>query len=115
MSEDEFPEDEGITLVGTDFTVSASEKSSTGKYENYSPHLTIEGKIPMAALDEETRAAVKQELLSLHGDLQAVLNKAVGNRHAEPEWEDWTFGDEGPAVKSAEEVDHAVDGGQTDE
>jgi len=108
-------DDDGITLRGTSFTVSASEKVSTGEYENYNPHLTLEGEIPKEELTEENREDVKQQLLSLHGDLQAVLNKAAGNRIAEPEFEDWTFGDEGPAVKEAETIDHATDGGQTDE
>lgn len=108
------PSDEdGITLRGTSFTVSASEKVSTGQYENYNPHLTIEGEIPKEELDEANREDLKDQLLALQGDLQAVLNKAAGNRHAEPEWEDWTFGDEGPAVKSADEVE--ADGGSDDE
>lgn len=116
MSDD--VDDAGITLRGTEFTVSASEKTSTGQYENYSPHLTIEGEIPKEALTEDAREDLKEQLLSLHGDLQAVLNKAVANRHSEPEWEEWTFGDEGPAVKSVDELedepDQDVDGGQAD-
>lgn len=107
-------DDDGITLRGTSFTVSASEKVSTGQYENYNPHLTLEGEIPKEELTEEAREDLKEQLLSIHGDLQAVLQKAAGNRIADPEFEDWTFGDEGPAVKEAETVDHAVDGGQTD-
>ena len=108
-------DEDGITLRGTSFTVSASEKVSTGQYENYNPHLTLEGEIPKEELTDEAREDLKEQLLSLHGDLQAVLNKATGNRIAEPEFEDWTFGDEGPAVKEAETVDHAADGGQADE
>lgn len=99
------PDGEGITLRGTSFKVSASEKTSTGQYENYSPHLTISGEIPKEALTEEARKDLKEQLLSLHGDLQAVLNKAVANRHAESEWESWTFGDEGPAVKSVGDIE----------
>lgn len=102
-------DEDGITLRGTSFTVSASEKTSTGQYENYSPHLTVEGEIPKEELTDEAREDLKEQLLSLHGDLQAVLQKAVGNRHAEPEWEEWTFGEEGPAVKSVEEAE--ADGG----
>lgn len=111
MSEDEFPEEDGLTLIGTKFTVNASEKVSTGKYENYDPQLTVEGKIPMAQLDAATREELKGELLALHGDLQAVLNRAAGNRIAEPEHEDWTFGDEGPAVRTVEEMEAEADGG----
>jgi hypothetical protein len=108
-------DEDGITLRGTSFTVSASEKVSTGQYENYNPHLTLEGEIPKEELTDEAREDLKEQLPSLHGDLQAVLNKAAGNRTADAEFEDWTSGDEGPVAKSAEEVDHAVDGGQTDE
>jgi len=106
--------DDEITLRGTSFTVSASEKVSTGQYENYNPHLTIEGEIPKEDLTDENREDLKEQLLGLHGDLQAVLQKATGNRHAESEWENWTFQDEGPEVKSADEVDAAADGGQDD-
>ena len=105
-----------ITLRGTSFTVSASEKVSTGDYENYNPHATIEGELPAAEseLDQETRAAVKQELLKLHGDLQDILNKATGNRIAASDHEDWSFEDKEPQVKQAETVDAATNGGQTD-
>lgn len=99
------PDEDGITLRGTHFKVSASEKTSTGQYENYTPHLTLEGDIPQEPLTDEAREDLKAQLLSLHGDLQAVLQKAVSNRHAEPEWEDWTFGDEGPEVKSVDELE----------
>lgn len=106
------PDEDGITLRGTGFKVSASEKTSTGQYENYSPHLTVEGEIPNELLTEEAREDLKEQLLALHGDLQAVLGKAVGNRHAEAEWESWTFGDEGPDVKSVEDLEAAGgDGG----
>jgi len=106
-------DEDGITLRGTEFTVSASEKVSTGEYENYNPHVSLQGELPAAEseLDEETRAAVKQELLNLQGDLQDVLSKAAGNRIAASEHEDWSFEDEGPEVKEAE----TVDGGPADE
>jgi hypothetical protein len=106
--------DDGITLRGTSFTVSASEKVSTGQYENYNPHLSIKGEIPEEELTDENREDLKRQLLGLHGDLHAVLQKATGNRHAEPEWENWTFGDDGPEVKSADEIDATADGGQND-
>lgn len=110
------PDDDGITLIGTSFTVSASEKVSTGQYENYNPHITVEGKIPMAELDETARADVKEELLKIHGDLQQVLGKAAGNRQAEPEWESWTFEEDTmPEVKSADEYEAEADGGGDDE
>lgn len=111
MSDDRFPDHEGITLRGTRFTVSASEKVSTGEYENYSPHLSLEGDIPQEELDEAARADLKEQLLQLHGDLQAVLERAGGNRVAEPEWETWSFQDD-DADGDGEET--AADGGETD-
>lgn len=100
---------DGITLTATDFTVEASEKVSTGQYENYNPSITVEGKLPMAELDDAGRAAVKEQLLRLHGDLQDVLGKAAGNRNAEPEWETWTFHEADGAEEEA-----ATDGGEPD-
>lgn len=107
---------DGITLLGTEFKVSASEKVSTGKYENYSPDLTVEGKLPSHALeDEATRAALKEKLLRLHGDLQDVLSRAAGNRTAEPEWETWTFQEApDPEVTSVDEHEAETDGGEDD-
>ena len=104
---------DGITLTATDFTVEASEKVSTGQYENYNPSITVEGKLPMAELDEDGRAAVKEQLLRLHGDLQDVLGKAAGNRNAEPEWETWTFAESDGDDAGAED-EAATDGGQPD-
>lgn len=95
-----------ITLRGTSFKVSASEKVSTGEYENYSPHITVDGDIPKEELTEANRADLKEQLLRLHGDLQNVLQKAVGNRIAEPEFETWTFDDEDePTIQRAEVED----------
>lgn len=102
MSDNESNE---ITLRATSWTVSASEKVSTGQYENYNPHITLEGEIPAEELTEAAREDVRERLLSIHGDLHAVLQKAASNRLAEPEWEDWTFGEDGPEVRSVEDVE----------
>lgn len=98
---------DGIHLIGSGFTVSASEKVSTGEYESHDAHITINGEIPTTGshLDDETRADLKEQLLQLHGDLQAVLNKAAGNRIADPDFEDWTFGEDGPEVRSVGDVE----------
>lgn len=85
-------EEPRIQLTGDSFTVSAGEKVSTGEYENYTPHLTLEGSVDhVGDLDEEAREELRERLLGLHGDLQAVLNRAAGNRIADPEHEDWSF------------------------
>lgn len=85
------PED-GITLRGTTFKVSATEKRSTGEYENYQPHASIEGELPApeSELDPETRSRLRAELLSLHHDLQKVVVAAADNRVKElEEQEEW--------------------------
>jgi len=84
-------EQERITLEGREFTVSASEKVSTGDYENYEPHATIKGEIPApeSELDKETRTQVRRELTALHDDLQQVLKTAVDNRLAADGHEEW--------------------------
>lgn len=86
-----------ITLQANEWTVSAREKISTGDYENYEPHITVSGEIPapVSELTPERREALRERLLALHGDLQAVLGRAGGNRIAEPEFEDWSFGEAG--------------------
>ena len=89
--------DDGIQLTATEFKVSATEKVSTGDYENYQPHVTIEGEIPLAAqLDEENRRELKARLLAIHKDAQEIVQRAAENRIANPEYENWgvTNGDE---------------------
>lgn len=73
---------EQITLRGTEFTVSATEKVSTGKYENYSPHVSLKGEIPVpeSELNPETRTQVRRELIALHDDLQEVLETTIDRR-----------------------------------
>lgn len=83
--------DEKFTLEGREFTVSASEKVSTGDYENYEPHATIKGEIPapQSELDTETRKQLRRELVSLHYDLQKTLEWAIENRLAAEGHEVW--------------------------
>ena len=87
---------ERITLQGREFTVSASEKVSTGDYENYEPHATIKGEIPApeSELDKETRVQVKRELIALHHDLQQVLETTIDNHLAADGHEDWPNGED---------------------
>lgn len=99
MADDEEPV-EGITLIGREFTVNAQETLSTGEYESYKPQVTIKGEIPAAMyLTPRNRKDLKEQLLKLHGDAQAVLSRACGNKIAEPEWETWTFEEEGPGER----------------
>ena len=74
--------DEGITLRGTSFKVSATEKRSTGQYENIQTHAAIEGELPApdSELDSETRSRVRAELLTLHHDLRKVVVAAANKR-----------------------------------
>lgn len=83
-------DDEEIILTPDRFLVSASEKVSTGDYENYNPHATIEGGVDAGDLDEETRAAIRQRLLDLQHDLQAILERSCKNRIAIKDSEDWS-------------------------
>lgn len=83
---------EGVTLIGTEFEVSATEKVSTGEFANNQVHTKLKGVLPDIELDEENRFALKEELLGIHGDLQATVTKAGENRLAErDEWVDWSF------------------------
>lgn len=105
---DDLPE--GITLIGTSFKVSATEKVSTGQYENYNPTVTLEGELPAAVhLNDHNREAVKEQLLKLHGDIQKVLSRAAGNRVAEPEYENWTFQEESGGTDTTETEDETND------
>ena len=83
--------DDGITLVGTEFTVSAREKISTGDYENAEYHTTIKGELgtPAPELDEKGRHELKARLLSLHKEAQATVERTANNRIRERGHEDW--------------------------
>lgn len=79
-----------IRLSADSFTVSASEKVSTGEYENYNPHATIEGTIEgVDQLDDQTRRMLRGRLLEIHRDLQETLEQAVNNRIAIRDDENW--------------------------
>lgn len=89
MSED------GIELVGREFTVSVSEKRSTGEYENVEPFVSVSGEIPagQGTLNEENRRELKARLLSLHKELQEVAERTAENRATDGE--DWGVRDNG--------------------
>jgi len=74
--------DDFITLEGREWTVSLSEKVSTGEYENFNPHVSLSGEIPApkSKLNTETRTQVKRELSGIADDLQAVLDRSINTR-----------------------------------
>lgn len=84
--------DGGITLVGRGWKVSATEKVSLGDYENYSPHTSLEGEIPVdvGELTPERRKELKARLLNLHCLVQETVERACENRLREPGHEDWS-------------------------
>lgn len=82
--------DGDIELTATGWTVSASEKTSTGEYENHESHAALEGDIPLGTrLDEDARRELKARLLALQKDLQEVVERAAENRVRESGHEDW--------------------------
>jgi hypothetical protein len=91
MSNDNTDTEDGIALVGTEWTVSASEKISTGEYENAQYHTTIEGEIatPAPELDADGRKELKARLLSIHKEAQETVERAAENRIREPGHDDW--------------------------
>jgi len=90
------PDPAGITITVNTWTVSASEKISTGDYENYNPHLTVagsfepDGDTSLCELTPTTEALLEAELLRLQRHLQCVLERACENKIALPENEDWS-------------------------
>lgn len=82
--------EKGITITATEWTVSAREKISTGDYENFEPHVTIKGEVPMRAeLDEAARTELKARLLAVHKEAQEIVERAGENRIAVEDAEDW--------------------------
>lgn len=83
--------DDGIRLVGTEWTVSVSETRSLGDYENTEPFVSVSGEIPadVGQLDAETRRELKARLLSLHKELQETVERAADNRVKADGHEDW--------------------------
>jgi hypothetical protein len=84
---------ESKTIV-TGMTVSASEKVSTGDYENYEPYQSVRLAFapPINASDPQGRVEVWKRAMKAHRDLQADLNRAIDNRLADPSFQDWPQG-----------------------
>lgn len=77
--------------VVTGMTVTAEEQANLGDYESYTPYQSV--RVQFApAIDIETeagRAEVRRRAVQLHHDLQKDLERAIAQRLAEPEFEDW--------------------------
>ena len=82
--------DESRTIV-TAMTVSASEKVSTGDYENYEPYQSVRVAFTPAIDVSKTdgRDAVRKAAVQAHHDVQKDLGTAVDQRLADPDFEDW--------------------------
>ena len=85
--------DESRTIV-TGMTVSASEKVSTGDYENYEPYQSVRLSFSPAidVSKEGGRAAVRKAAAQAHHDVQKDLGEAVEQRLRDPDFEDWPDG-----------------------
>lgn len=81
----------GTVVTVTDLKISASEKVSTGEYENYNPHATMEAQVISTRSWPEQRAKVMGSILGMHKDLQEVLEQACGNKIAVEEHEQWDW------------------------
>lgn len=90
--------DESRVIV-TGMTVSASEKVSTGDYENYEPFQSVRLSFSPAIDVSKTggRRAVRRAAAKAHHDVQKDLQTAIDSRLSAPEHEDWPDG-----VQSAE-------------
>lgn len=93
ISEDR-PRGVEIDLRAREWSVGASEKISTGDYENYEPNAFISGDIPEGVvLDEDTREEIERELNALHARVMNSVQKAAENRERLPERRDWSAGE----------------------
>ena len=79
-----------IELVADRWKVHASEKISTGDYENHTTSVSLEGEIPRGAdLDQEGRKELKARLLAVQREIQSAVERAAENRIREEGHEDW--------------------------
>jgi hypothetical protein len=83
---------EGVTLTATEWSVSASEKISTGQYENYEVSAFVSGDIPEGVNVTEDGEELETELNRVHARLMDSVQKAAENRERLPEDRDWTPG-----------------------
>lgn len=73
--------EDGVTLTATEWSVTATEKVSTGEYENAEYHTTIGGEVDGGAvLDADTRRELKARLLAVHKVAQEMVTRSGENR-----------------------------------
>jgi hypothetical protein len=81
--------DHDIDLTADSYTIHASEKVSTGDYENANVSMTVEGSIEgvevLAELPDELRA----RLHTIQRQLQRDVEQAAMNRVRERQHEEW--------------------------
>lgn len=78
-------------MVAVGMTVSGDETVSTGDYESFEAYQSTKVRIdPAIDLSEpQGRRALRTMARTLHHDIQDDIDKAVGNRLADPSFEDW--------------------------
>lgn len=81
--------DDDITLTADSFTVHASEKVSTGDYENASMSMTIEGSIEGLEVEGDIPDRLRARLHAIQRDLQRDVEEASVNRLRDREFEKW--------------------------
>jgi len=95
---------ESMTIV-TGLTVSASEKVSTGDYENYEPYQSarVSFSPPIDVSEPAGRVEVRKRAMSIHADIQADLTRSINNRMADPDLSNWPEGVDTPPVENSDE------------
>lgn len=79
-----------VTLSPDGFTVHASEKVSTGKYESANVSMTIEGEVEgVDEISGDERKELHQRLLEMQRDLQRHVEQAAKNRTKIRDAENW--------------------------
>ena len=81
------------TIV-TGMTVTAEEQANLGDYESYTPYQSVRVQFsPAIDIDtDDGRAELRRRAVQLHHDLQKDLERAIGQRLAESEFEEWPAG-----------------------
>lgn len=81
---------DGAAITVTSVKISASEKVSTGQYENYNPHTTLEGQIVTPGPWSDHREDIISQVLDMHRTTQKILQRATDNKLSDPDFEDWS-------------------------
>jgi len=81
--------DDEIKLTADSFTIHASEKVSTGDYENANVSMTVEGSIEGVEVVAELSDDLRGRLHAIQRQLQRDVEQAAMNRVREREFEKW--------------------------